>query len=78
MVHFATLSKDFSLKKCKFGNMPPPCIAGVAGAVVTPLQVSVEHITLMEAKGAFLAFMMVSKCEDVVEVPDKFWDLVLC
>ena len=29
--------KIFRLKNCKFGNMPPPCIAGVAGAVVTPL-----------------------------------------
>ena len=34
--------KIFRLKNCKFGNMPPPkvpppCMAGVAGAVVTPL-----------------------------------------
>ena len=32
--------KIFRLKNCKFGNMPPPCIAGVAGAVVTPLVAS--------------------------------------
>ena len=43
MVHFATLSKDFSFKKtvslviCRPPKVPPPCIAGVAGAVVTPL-----------------------------------------
>ena len=39
--------KIFRLTNCKFGNMPPPkvpppCIAGVAGAVVTPL-----HLTLL-------------------------------
>ena len=39
---FLLCQKIFRYKKCKFGNMPPPkvpppCIAGVAGAVVTPL-----------------------------------------
>ena len=39
--------KIFRLKNCKFGNMPPPkvpppCIAGVAGAVVTPLHPIVQ------------------------------------
>ena len=40
--------KIFRLTNCKFGNMPPPkvpplCIAGVAGAVVTPLIWSWGH-----------------------------------
>ena len=35
----------FRLKNSKFGNMPPPCIAGVAGAVVTPLSANDDYLS---------------------------------
>ena len=45
----------FRLKNCKFGNMPPhkvppPCIAGVAGAVVTPLMRKLSGKRVIELK----------------------------
>ena len=61
--------KIFRLKNCKFGNMPPPCIAGVAGAVVTPLSVLRALIFLfISTRIVFSRFIAVFDCKFINNV----------